>query len=191
MEFGPTLDTSYLIGPGKHELFTLPTFMDPPFFVINGDFLLDLMKGGAVKVLPRFEAIDGSECIIIEGEQSIQGGFRKFRVWLDPHINCCPRKVEQTVQTGTEKWVGTWDIKNYKEVIQSVWIPYYSEMNSITYDPQGQKKSIGRNIMEVETCCVGKPSINTAIEIPDDKPVYDRFINKMIWPKSKGSNKQL
>jgi len=59
-------------------------------------------------------------------------------------------------------------------------------MNSIDYDSHDQGKVIGRDIMEVETCSAGKIiTLNTDIEIPGDKPVYDRFINKMIWPKDK------
>jgi len=104
-------ETNYVIGPGKPEMFTTPTFMDPVFFVVNGSFLLDLIKEGKARVLPNTERIDDQKCYIIEGQAYGQVS-RNFRVWLDPDIGCCPRKIEQTIQTNSGRRVGTWKLQN-------------------------------------------------------------------------------
>ncbi|HTE21240.1 MAG TPA: PDZ domain-containing protein, partial [Armatimonadota bacterium] len=83
------------------------------------------------RVLPQTEAVDGSPCVVLEGEynQAGDGGreLRGERIWLDPKLGFAPRRWEQRVDGAL---VATVSHAAFEEAAPGCWLPWESTWTS-------------------------------------------------------------
>jgi len=90
---------------------------DPVNLHLNEELLYELIARG--QVIGQ-ENIDGYQCYRIDVSLDSNRPVRQYRVWVDPSIGYCPRRIEGQ---NDQNYLSTYTFSNYELYGSNVWMP--------------------------------------------------------------------
>ena len=130
-----------------------------------GKTLYEEIEGG--KVAKVQEKIDGHNCWKVERPRKGIRSSRTLRVWLDPDIGYCPRRLEVEYDGGSK--MGPISFKNYRKLEGGVWFPMEMERVNVV--------GAGRQVVtKVQSIRVGReiPIEELEVKFPSGTHVEDK-----------------
>jgi|GEM_PF-6441627 len=125
------------------------------------EFLCDIISDERCRLLPDRKSVDGCICSVLYIP-------RVVRLWIDPVIGM-PRRREQlgTSPDGAEMVIGVYDLREFEEVVENVWLPRLIERHFV----KANRRNFHR-IVHYEVNNVSESKFNC--RVPPGTLVYDR-----------------
>lgn len=134
---------------------------------VGGTNLLDALERDAFEIQSESETLDGHDVVLMEGRNQNEHYSKRYLLYLDPSIGYLPRRVD--FRTEGEYPDTHWELRDYQEVKEGIWIPHSVE----TYSHHPVTHVASRfSTFTIETVTVNKPIASEKFEVPSTHPEF-------------------